>query len=43
MGIGNIYDHNFTGEYCLIEQKMRIVYSRKKSPKYKTNKVGLKR
>lgn len=38
-----IYDHNFTGGYCLIEQKMRITHSRKKSPKYETNKVGLKR
>lgn len=44
MGTGNIiYDHNFTGGYCLIEQKMRITHSRKKSPKYETNRVGLKR
>lgn len=43
MGIGHIYDHNCTGKYCLTEQKMRITHSRKKSPKYETNKVGLKR
>lgn len=37
------YDRNFTGGYCLIEQKMRIIHSRKNSPKYETNKGGLKR